>query len=224
MLRGRKLYTDLRAALAKSPLDPKKKSAVALRSYREVRIQSKLAQVRLQQRDPLQEHLLVIENKLQELKQTRSVSRESTRNLNLSRTLVKASPTRTRSAGRGLYKTSADLVQLAKIAKSLLASDFSEEDTDEGRTNTRLLRSLQISRNTKCNKEREEWEKEEQKQPKEQQVRVRLVPVFSVSPLRRGQGSGALRSKTRIESLKCSPKTLDDPDVQPEPTVRLPRN
>lgn len=181
---------------------------LTLRSFKEARAQCKLASQRVDQSDKLQGRLAVLEASLQELKETtRSLSRETTSRSPLGRSLI-MSPSRTRSAGRTLYTPSTDLMRLATVARSLLPQP---EDTEEGQTNTRLLRILHISRDTKCDKEREENEERSRNS-------IRRLP--SVSPVRKAP-SGKL-CRTRIQSLKCLPKTLEDSEVQPEPAFLHP--
>ena len=176
---------------------------LTLRSFREARAQCKLASQKVNQPDKLQDRLAVLEASLQELKETtRSLSREATSRSPLGRSVV-MSPSRTRSAGRTLYTPSKDLMRLATVARSLLPLP---EDTDEGRTNIRQLRILHISRDTKSDKEREETEERSRDS-------IRRLP--SVSPVRKAAAGKLCR--TRIQSLKCLPKTLEDNEVQPEP-------
>ena len=227
MLKPRKLFTVAEAKSAprgrRTPIEPKKKEEKAvrmLRSLRDVRTQSKIANAQARQGRRMPDNVTIrltnIEHTLKEWKQSRSLSRESTKCVNLSQSILKSSPSRTRSAGRGLYTTSVDLVKLAKVAKSLLREEAEEEDTEEGRTNTRLLRALHISRGTKADKEREE---------DEPSVRIKCIPVFTVSAMLKTHSTGQLPLSARVESLKCSPKTLDESDLFPEPTLAYsPRN
>lgn len=182
---------------------------LTLRSFREARAQCKLASHKNEQPDSLRDRLALLEASLHDLQQTtRSLSRETTSRSPLGRSLVK-SPSRTKSAGRTLYTPSKDLMRLASAAKTLLALS---DETEEGHINTRQLRILQISRDTKCDKEREETEERSRES-------IRRLP--SVSPVRKAP-SGKL-CRTRIHSLKCLQKTLEDPDVQPEPAYHLSR-
>lgn len=179
------------------------KLTLTLRSFREAREQCKLAHQRYDASDTqLQSRLATLEASLKELKLTsRSLSRENTSISPVRKGILK-SPVRTKSAGRTLYTPSNTLIQLATVAKSLLALP---EDTEEGRTNIRQLRTLQISKSTKSDKEREETQERNRQS-------VRLIP--SISPVRKAPAGRLCR--TRIQSLKCLQKTLEETDVVPE--------